>query len=131
MTRSRFAIGVAAVIAGARLAEAAGFNDGNGKEWMQLQGTVYTKLGTPNLKELSPELRDAVLKAGPGEVAQPFFSAAGLEIIMRCDPAPPKLIAFELPTRDQMQQQLFVQQMSLLAKSYLRDLRRDAVVETR
>ena len=97
----------------------------------QLQGTVYTRLGDTNPKDLNPELRDALAKTGPGEVVNPFFSAAGLELIMRCDPAPPKLVAFELPTRDQMQQQLFVQQMSLLAKSYLRDLRRDAVVETR
>jgi peptidyl-prolyl cis-trans isomerase SurA len=96
-----------------------------------LQGTVYTKLGTPDLKDLSPELRDAVTKAGPGEVAQPFFSGAGLEIIMRCDEAPPKLVAFELPSRAELQQQLFVQQMGVYAKSYLRDLRRDAVVETR
>jgi parvulin-like peptidyl-prolyl isomerase len=84
---------------------------------MQLQGTIYTKLGTPNLKELSPELRDAVLKAGPGEVAQPFFSAAGLEIIMRCDEAPPKLVAFELPSRAELQQQLFVQQMASTRKA--------------
>jgi peptidyl-prolyl cis-trans isomerase SurA len=98
---------------------------------MQLQGTVYTKLGTPNLKDLSPDLRAAVSKAGPGEIAQPFFSPAGLEIIMRCDEAPPKLVAFELPSRAELQQQLFVQQMGVYAKSYLRDLRRDAVVETR
>jgi len=98
---------------------------------MQLQGTVYTRLGEINPKDLNSELRDALTKTGPGEVVNPFFSPAGLELIMRCDPAPPKLIAFELPTRDQMQQQLFVQQMSLFAKSYLRDLRRDAVVETR
>jgi peptidyl-prolyl cis-trans isomerase SurA len=82
-------------------------------------------------KDLNPELRDALAKTGPGEVVEPFFSLAGLEIIMRCDPAPPKLVAFELPTHDQLQQQLFVQQMTIYAKSYLRDLRRDAVVETR
>jgi peptidyl-prolyl cis-trans isomerase SurA len=97
----------------------------------ELQGTVYTRLGQMNPKDLNPELRDALMKTGPGEVVAPFFSPAGLEIIMRCDPAPPKLVAFQLPTRDQLQQQLFVQQMSILAKSYLRDLRRDAVVETR
>ncbi len=98
---------------------------------MQLQGTVYTKLGTPNPKDLSPDLRAALAKAGPGEAAEPFFSPAGLELIMRCDEAPPKLVAFELPSRAELQQQLFVQQMGLYAKSYLRDLRRDAVVETR
>ena len=41
---------------------------------------------------------------------------------MRCDAAPPKLGAFELPSRDQLQQQLFQQKLSLYAKSYLRDL---------
>ena len=97
----------------------------------QLTGTVYTKLGQMLPKDLNPELRDALAKTGPGEVVEPFFSPAGLEIIMRCDPAPPKLVAFELPSRDQLQQQLFVQQMTIYAKSYLRDLRRDAVVETR
>src|SRR5262245_12825813 len=40
MTRSRIAICVWAAFAGIGIAEAAGFNDGNGKEWMQLQGTV-------------------------------------------------------------------------------------------
>ena len=97
----------------------------------QLQGTVYTRLGNLNPKDLSPELRDALVKTGPGEVVPPFFSLAGLELIMRCDVAPPKLVAFELPSREQLQQQLFVQQMGIYAKSYLRDLRRDAVVETR
>jgi peptidyl-prolyl cis-trans isomerase SurA len=97
----------------------------------QLQGTIYTMLGEVMPKDLNPDLRDALAKTGPGEVVEPFFSAAGLEIIMRCDPAPPKLVAFELPTHDQLQQQLFVQQMTIFAKSYLRDLRRDAVVETR
>jgi peptidyl-prolyl cis-trans isomerase SurA len=97
----------------------------------QLQGSVYTKLGNMDPKDLNPELREAVAKTGPGEGVAPFFSQAGLELIFRCDAAPPKLVAFELPTRDQLQQQLFVQQMGIYAKSYLRDLRRDAVVETR
>ncbi|HEX3485412.1 MAG TPA: peptidylprolyl isomerase [Micropepsaceae bacterium] len=97
----------------------------------QLQGSVYTKLGDTNPKDLDPVLRDALLKTGPGEVVPPFFDLAGLELIVRCDMAPPKLVAFELPSREQLQQQLFVQQMGIYAKSYLRDLRRDAVVETR
>jgi peptidyl-prolyl cis-trans isomerase SurA len=97
----------------------------------QLPGSVFAELGSPDPKELAPELRDGLAKTHAGEMVQPFFSPAGLELIMRCDKAPPKLVAFQLPTRDQLQQQLFVQQMSILGKSYLRDLRRDAVVETR
>jgi len=64
-------------------------------------------------------------------VVAPVLSPAGLEIIMRCDTPVVKPVVFELPTREQLEQQLFVQQMSVYAKSYLRDLRRNAVVETR
>jgi hypothetical protein len=55
----------------------------------------------------------------------------GVELIMRCDPAFTRPVAFELPTKQVLEIQLFSQQMAILAKSYLRDLRRDAVVETR
>ncbi len=97
----------------------------------QIPGTIFADLGPTTPKDLAPQLRDALAKSHPGELVEPFFSEVGLEIIMRCDPAPPKLVALQLPTRDQLQQQLFVQQMSILGKSYLRDLRRDAVVENR
>ena len=94
----------------------------------QLQGTVLTPLGSMNPKDLNPELRDALAKTGPGEAVPPFFSPAGLELIVRCDRATARIGVFELPSRDQLRQQLSAQQMSLYAKSYLRDLRRNAVV---
>jgi peptidyl-prolyl cis-trans isomerase SurA len=96
----------------------------------QLQGTVLTHLGSMNPKDLDPQLRDALAKTGPGDSVPPFFSPAGIEFIMRCDKAQAAFGAFELPSRDQLRQQLSAQQMSLYAKSYLRDLRRSAVVYT-
>jgi peptidyl-prolyl cis-trans isomerase SurA len=97
----------------------------------QLQGTVFARLGEMKPNELAPELRDKLALTEPGRMVEPFYSQAGIELIMRCDPPLQRLVAFELPTRQELQQQLFVQQMTLLAKSYLRDLRRDAVVQTR
>ncbi len=97
----------------------------------QLEGSVYTKLGQMKPADLAADLRDALLKTEPGGVVPAFFSPAGLEVIMRCDPAAVRRVAFELPTREQLTQQLYVQQMTILGRSYLRDLRRDAVVETR
>ena len=97
----------------------------------QLQGSVYTRLGMMKPAALAQDLRDALEKTEPGRVVEPFFSPAGLEVIMRCDTPAVKPVAFELPTREELEQQLFVQQMSVFAKSYLRDLRRNAVVETR
>jgi peptidyl-prolyl cis-trans isomerase SurA len=94
----------------------------------QLQGTVYTRLGSVNPKDLDPQLRDALAATGPGEAVKPFFSPAGVEVILRCDVVPSRIGTLELPSREQLQQQLALQQMSLYAKSYLRDLRRNAIV---
>jgi peptidyl-prolyl cis-trans isomerase SurA len=94
----------------------------------QLQGTQYQRLGNMNPTDLSPELREALAATLPGEAVKPFFSPAGVELIVRCDVVSPSLRAFELPSRDQLQQQLFAQKMSLYAKSYLHELKQNALV---
>ena len=95
----------------------------------QLQGSIYQRLGTMDPKDMSAELREALGKTGPGEMAEPYISPAGLELIMRCDTAAtPGLKAFELPSREGLRQQLFTQKMSVYAKSYLQELRRTAIV---
>jgi len=78
-----------------------------------VQGTLYSKLGTVNPKDLNSELRDSLAKTSPGEVVEPFVSAAGVELIMRCDGAPPRPGVAVLPTRAELQQQLSAQQMAL------------------
>ena len=94
----------------------------------QLQGTVYQQLGNMNPSTLDAQLRDALANSAPGEVMKPFFSPAGLELIMRCDSVAPGPRAFELPSREQLRDQLFAQKMSIYAKSYLQELRRTAIV---
>jgi peptidyl-prolyl cis-trans isomerase SurA len=94
----------------------------------QLQGTVYQRLGAMDPNNLDAQLRDALAKSTPGEVMKPFFSPAGLELIMRCDSVATGPRAFELPSREQLRQQLFAQKMSIYAKSYLQELRRTAIV---
>jgi len=94
----------------------------------QLQGTLYQRLGSMDPKDLSAELRDALAKTPPGEAVKPFLSPAGVELIVRCDVVSPNLHAFQLPSRDQLQQQLFAQKMSLYAKSYLHELKQNAIV---
>jgi peptidyl-prolyl cis-trans isomerase SurA len=94
----------------------------------QLQGTVHQRLGNMDPMSLDAQLRDALANTGPGEMVKPFFSPAGLELIVRCDPAPAAARAFELPTREELRQQLFAQRMSLYARSYLQELKRTAIV---
>jgi peptidyl-prolyl cis-trans isomerase SurA len=59
------------------------------------------------------------------------MSAAGVELIIRCDQAAPRVLVYQPPTRDQVEAQLVDEQLSIMSRRYLRDLRRDADVETR
>ncbi len=97
----------------------------------KIQGSVYMNLGNMKVDELSPQIQAALAKTHPGDVAEPFQSPAGIEIIVRCDKALPQITAFHMPTKDDIEQQMFEEQMSVLARRYLRDLRREADVETR
>lgn len=93
--------------------------------------TVYMSLGVINPKTLSAEVQAALAQTDPGGIAAPFVSQAGIEVIARCEPRPDPIETRTIPTPDQMREQLFQQRVGMLARSYLRDLRRDAVIETR
>ncbi|MGH6889636.1 MAG: peptidylprolyl isomerase [Rhizomicrobium sp.] len=97
----------------------------------KVPGSVFMNLGTMKLADLSADMQNAIAKAGPGQTTEPFTSAAGVELIVRCDKAPPKESVMVIPTRAQVEEQLYEQQMTILARRYLRDLRREADVETR
>jgi peptidyl-prolyl cis-trans isomerase SurA len=96
----------------------------------RLKGAMYFNLGKMQLTTLSPEIRNAISKTQPGETTQPFESAAGVELIVRCDKPVPQIQVFHMPTRDEIEQQLYQEQMAVYARRYLRDLRRVANIET-
>jgi peptidyl-prolyl cis-trans isomerase SurA len=100
----------------------------------QISGLVIQDIAKMGLKitDLSPEIQAAIAKAGPGEATPPFSSPAGIEMMVRCDkrPPPPNKV-FELPTRQAVEENLFDQQITMLSRRYLRDLRRSANVEAK
>jgi peptidyl-prolyl cis-trans isomerase SurA len=97
----------------------------------QLPGSVYMNLGTMKLSELSPQIQGALANTTPGEVAAPFLSEAGMEIIARCDKRVAVQTAYVMPTRQEVENQLFEQQISALARRYIRDLKRSANIQVR
>jgi len=102
------------------------------KVMAQIKGGVFMNLGEMKLTDLSPQIQAEIAKTQPGEATQPFMSAAGVEIFGRCDAriaAPAK--KFQALDRSQVERRLFQQQISMLARRYIRDLRRQANVETR
>src|SRR5262249_2937878 len=97
-----------------------------------IKGSVFNNLGEMKLSDLSEQMQAQLAKTQPGQPTELFLSAAGVEIIARCDkPLPKATIAFTIPTRDEVERRLFQQQISMLARRYIRDLRREANVETR
>ncbi len=100
-----------------------------------VKGSVYMKLGEMRLTDLGPEIQSELAKTQTGEATAPIRSAAGIEIIARCEKQAPKpveqLAPYRTPTRDEVERRLFQQQISMLARRYIRDLRREANVETR
>jgi peptidyl-prolyl cis-trans isomerase SurA len=97
----------------------------------KIRGSVYMNLGPMKPTELSAEMQQALAKTEPGQPAPPFISEAGVELIFRCDKPVIKETAYQIPTRQQVEEQLFDQQVTAFARRYLRDLRRQADVETR
>ncbi|HWU54552.1 MAG TPA: peptidylprolyl isomerase [Rhizomicrobium sp.] len=97
----------------------------------KMNGTVYMDLGDAKLAELSPQIQEAMKNARPGEAAAPFLSDAGVELIGRCDKRIEVKTAYVMPTRSQVEDQLFQSQIAALARRYLRDLKRDANIQVR
>jgi peptidyl-prolyl cis-trans isomerase SurA len=97
----------------------------------QIHGSVYQDLGEMKLKDLSEQMQTELAKTQPGQATSPFVDTAGLEVIMRCDKARPKLAAYHVPSRKEIEEQLFDQQVTAFARRYMRDLRRQADVEIR
>jgi peptidyl-prolyl cis-trans isomerase SurA len=96
-----------------------------------IRGAVYMNLGEMKLADLSAQIQGELSKTGPGETTEPFVSPAGVELFVRCDKAAPKKVVFQMPSRDDVDKQLFERQITVLVRRYVRDLRREANVETR
>jgi peptidyl-prolyl cis-trans isomerase SurA len=97
----------------------------------RLKGSVFMDLGNMKPADLSPEIQEALKQTPPGETTAPLVSDAGVEVIARCDKRVEIQTAYQMPSREQVQEQLFDQQISALAQRYMRDLKRDADVEVR
>jgi peptidyl-prolyl cis-trans isomerase SurA len=97
----------------------------------KMTGTVYMDLGDAKLTDLSPQIQEAMKATRPGEAAAPFLDEAGVELIGRCDKRIEVKTAYVMPTRDQVKDQLFQNQIATMARRYLRDLKRDANIQVR
>lgn len=92
------------------------------------QGVVASDLGETNLTELAPEFQQAVQGLTVGQVSAPVRTGVGVHVLALCGK---RAGGAGIPTREQIGNRLFGQQLSMLAKRYMRDLRNSATIETR
>ena len=80
------------------------------------------------VRDLPSALQDTILKLSVGETTPPFGSIEdGVRVLMLCGRDDPKVESG--PNFEQLQSQMEDDRVSKRAQTYLRDLRRDAVIE--
>jgi peptidyl-prolyl cis-trans isomerase SurA len=92
------------------------------------QGVVPADLGEADINDLSPDFKAAAEKLKPGEVSDPIRTAVGLHLVAVCSK---HAGGSEMPTREQIQNRLQSEQLSVMSRRYLRDLRNSATIEAR
>ncbi|TNE41097.1 MAG: hypothetical protein EP347_02665 [Alphaproteobacteria bacterium] len=80
------------------------------------------------ISQLPDTFKGAVLQLKVGEVSPPMLSQQGFQVIALC--AKEDAVA-ELPSREEIEGRLFNQQLSMLARRHMRDLRNDAIIDIR
>lgn len=93
-----------------------------------VSGAFVTNLGEVGANALVPTIRDALSNLEPVSATPVLDTAAGAQVFVLCDKA---LTGPGVPNADQVENQLINQQLSLLSRRWLRDLRRDATIEIR
>ena len=91
-------------------------------------GVVSGDLGEAETKDLAPAFRDAADSLQVGQVSAPIRTDAGLHLIAMCDK---RIGGAQQMTKDQIENRLYGEELSMIAKRQLRDLRNSATIETR
>jgi len=93
-----------------------------------VQGVMAGDLGEAEVAGLTPGFQEAVANTPDGKLSQPIRTGAGLHLIMVCGR---RNSGAQQPTAQQIETRLFGQQLSMISRRLLRDLRNVATIETR
>ncbi|HEY1752533.1 MAG TPA: peptidylprolyl isomerase, partial [Caulobacteraceae bacterium] len=92
------------------------------------QGVLAGDLGEAEAKDLAPAFRDAALALPVGDVSQPIRSDQGLHLLAVCNKRSNSAQGLD---HDQIENRLFGEQLQMINKRYIRDLRNSASIEVR
>ncbi|HEY2481774.1 MAG TPA: peptidylprolyl isomerase [Caulobacteraceae bacterium] len=94
----------------------------------KVPGVVAGDLGEAETKDLAPAFRDAADRLGIGQVSDPIRTDAGLHLVAVCSK---HMGGVQALSRDEIENRLFGQELAMIAKRQLRDLRNSATIEIR
>lgn len=94
----------------------------------ELQVEQAGDLGVLRLGEMPDKIRGAVEELEIGVFSEPIDLDEGYMLLMVCERVEPES---NMPTREDIEESLLRSRVTMLAQRYLRDLRRDAIVELR
>ncbi|PXA92638.1 peptidylprolyl isomerase [Caulobacter sp. D4A] len=94
----------------------------------KVDGVVAGDLGEAEIGDLAPAFQEAANALNVGQISDPIRTDAGLHLIAVCGKRQSGAAA---PSHDQIENRLRGQQLALISKRYLRDLRNSATIETR
>ena len=91
-------------------------------------GVVAGDLGEAEIADLAPEFKSAAQTLKVGEVSAPIRTKVGLHVLAVCGK---RAAGAAQVDHDQIENRLRGQQLSMIARRYMRDLRNSATIETR
>ncbi len=90
-------------------------------------GVVASDLGESDVNDLSADFRAPAEALQPNQFSDPIRTPVGLHLIMLCGRHQTEA---KTPSKDEIENKLYAEQLSMLARRYLRDLRNSATIET-
>lgn len=93
-----------------------------------VEGVMAGDLGEAEVQDLAPAFREAAESLAPGQLSAPIRTPAGLHLVAVCGK---RQSGGQIPSAQQIENRLVNQQLSMISKRYLRDLRNSATIETR
>jgi peptidyl-prolyl cis-trans isomerase SurA len=91
-------------------------------------GVIAGDLGEAEVSDLAPQFREAADSLKVGEMSEPIRTPVGLHLVAVCGRRSAGAAQMD---RDQIEQRLYSQQLSMISRRYMRDLRNSATIETR
>jgi peptidyl-prolyl cis-trans isomerase SurA len=106
------------------------------------RGAKFDMLGTITVKDMAPQFVKILEQTPNGRATPPLRGATGVELFVICSggmkPAvqvggggESSIVDAKPVSKEEIENKLFNQELSMLARRYLRDLRRDATIEMR